>query len=590
MILNRIQPIRFAAALVTFIGGVAALSAQPTIGISFNPTNVVIGQTSTLIFTINNPSGSAITNVAVSDTFPANLFIQNPNGLTGGCGAGVITAAPATGTVTLSGGNIAANSSCVFSVSAIVLHQTSASVIYTNTTGNVSASSGTGNTGTATLTAGTGTFATAKGFGPTAINTGQVSTLTFTLTCAQPNGAFVGQCADVTLQDTLPSGLVVATPNGLSVGTCGGNGNTPVITATAGSSLIQLGNAVVQGGGSGGVSLTQSGGAFDTCTFSVNVTANFAGTFTNTIGPQGGGASLIIGSSGSANGSATLVATAVAVAPTFSKAFGAASILLNATTSLTFTIQNTGSVPLTGVAFTDTLPPGMTAVNGSSSQCGGTLNVTGTNNIALSGATVAATSTCTFAVTVTATTVGVKSNTAGPISTNETGTGSPTTAIITVIGPPGLSKSFGSPSIAAFQTVPLNFTITNPNSTPISGIAFTDSLPDGLIATASSTSQCNGTLTVTTNSIALSGAVVSSGSPCTFSVTITTVTGGVKNNVTSTVTSSNAGTGAAASASLTVTLPPNGVPGPSSWLLLLTALPAMYWFGRRALRGRGVQS
>src|ERR1051326_8977815 len=108
--------------------GAGALLAQPTIGIGFNPANVAIGQTSVLTFTITNPSGSAITNVAFTDTFPANLFIQNPNDLTGGCG-GVITATAGTGVVTLTGGSIAGSSSCTFSIDVMVLHQTAASVV-----------------------------------------------------------------------------------------------------------------------------------------------------------------------------------------------------------------------------------------------------------------------------------------------------------------------------------------------------------------------------------------------------------------------------------------------------------------------------
>jgi uncharacterized repeat protein (TIGR01451 family) len=74
----------FFALLVTS----GALFAQPpTIAESFNPTGVAIGQTSILTFTITNPSGSAITAVAFNDTFPANLFVQTPNNLTGSCGS-----------------------------------------------------------------------------------------------------------------------------------------------------------------------------------------------------------------------------------------------------------------------------------------------------------------------------------------------------------------------------------------------------------------------------------------------------------------------------------------------------------------------
>src|SRR5262249_61754162 len=65
----------------------------------------------------------------------------------------------------------------------------------------------------------------------------------------------------------------------------------------------------------------------------------------------------------------------VVAPPTIAKSFGAANIPLNGTTSLTFTVTNPNStVNLTGVAFTDVLPAGLTTANNAgSSQCGGTL-------------------------------------------------------------------------------------------------------------------------------------------------------------------------------------------------------------------------
>src|SRR5579859_850051 len=77
-----------------------ALFAQaPTIAESFNPAAVSIGQSSVLTFIITNPSASAITAVAFTDTFPTNLFVQTPNNLTGSCGAGTITAIAGSGAV-----------------------------------------------------------------------------------------------------------------------------------------------------------------------------------------------------------------------------------------------------------------------------------------------------------------------------------------------------------------------------------------------------------------------------------------------------------------------------------------------------------
>ncbi len=305
------------AALVLTLLAPASLSGQPVIAASFNPASVQIGEKSTLTFTINNPAAGAISAVAFSDTFPANLFVATPNNLTGSCGGGTITAAAGSGSVSLSGGTIPGSGSCTFSIDMIVHHQsTNVLTNYVATTSNVTASSGTGNTATATVSATFGTFAVSKGFSPNSISTGGISTLTFTLTSSQSNPAspFINQVADLVFQDVLPAGLVVATPNGLNTGTC--SVATPVITAVPGSNTITLGNQPLfnGGGNTGGVTLTSSGGAFDTCSFSVNVTATTTGSKLNTINQSVGGDAPLVSNSGN-NGSATLDVTVANTPP-----------------------------------------------------------------------------------------------------------------------------------------------------------------------------------------------------------------------------------------------------------------------------------
>ena len=98
------------------------------------------------------------------------------------------------------------------------------------------------------------------------------------------------------------------------------------------------------------------------------------------------------------------------------KAFGADSIPLNGTTSLTFTIINPESQPMTGVALNDNLPGGLavSTPNGLTGSFGGG-SVTaedGSNRILLSGASLAPKASLSFTLNVTGTDAGKKDNTA----------------------------------------------------------------------------------------------------------------------------------------------------------------------------------
>src|SRR5207237_8435830 len=136
-------------------------------------------------------------------------------------------------------------------------------------------------------------------------------------------------------------------------------------------------------------------------------------------------------------GSPSNTATMTVVAPpTIAKSFGAGSIPLGGTTSLDLTLTNpNATIALSGISFADTLPAGLTAPNGTTATCGGSLVLTGGGTLTFSGGTLAGNANCTITVTVTGTTAGVKNNTTAPISSNETGAGGPSnTATVTVVG------------------------------------------------------------------------------------------------------------------------------------------------------------
>jgi LPXTG-site transpeptidase (sortase) family protein len=122
--------------------------------------------------------------------------------------------------------------------------------------------------------------------------------------------------------------------------------------------------------------------------------------------------------------------------------------------------------------------------------------------------------------------------------------------------PPVIAKSFDATSILTGSSTNLRFTITNPTTTTLNGIGFTDTLPGGLtVATSTTSNVCGAGSTLTTNAgagtISLSGGTLAAGAYCTFAVSVTGVTAGLKNNSVQ-VYSSNGGTGNTAAASILV--------------------------------------
>ena len=124
--------------------------------------------------------------------------------------------------------------------------------------------------------------------------------------------------------------------------------------------------------------------------------------------------------------------------PVISKAFGAANLSLNGTTSLTFTITNpaANTVGLTGVAFSDNLPAGLVVAtpNGLTNSCGGTTTaVAGSGSVSLTGGSIATSSNCTVTVGVRGTALGNLINTTGAVSSTNGGTGNTATASVNVL-------------------------------------------------------------------------------------------------------------------------------------------------------------
>ncbi len=521
---------------------------------SFYPTSVSPNGVSTLTIQLTNINEVQMDSVSFTDTLPGtspNQVVVNTSPvITNTCG-GTLTAVDGSNTISLTGGYIPAQiagvpGTCTVNVEVVGLgsaqtHRNTLGVgsvtgTLHGTTTNVS------NTvaDSADLTIGAVSIEATKSFDPLTVFGGSASTLRVTLT----NGSSIA-LTGISFTDNLPQGtgggMYVANPPNPNTGTCGGT-----ITAVPGA-----------------ISFSYSGGslpASGSCYITVNVGMNVNGNLTNSLG---------IGAVTTANGASNTQIAEASLTNTpgvsISKAFGPNPISSGSGTStLTFTLQNTGNFALNGLRFTDVLPTGLTVpVPPTAAQCGGTVNYDpGTNSITLTGGTIDASDTCNIVVDVSSTTPGEYLNCipADGLNSDE-GASNHDEACDTlrVVAPPAISKAFSPVTIAAGQNSVLTFTVSNPieNTIPLTGVGFTDTFPVGLtIASVPNPNQCGGLVTSTASSVTLSGGTLAVNSSCTVIVSVTSASGGSYLNTSDAVTSTNGGTGNTASATLEVVSPP----------------------------------
>lgn len=320
----------------------------PTITKAFAPATIGLNATSTLTLTIVNPNASALTGVAVSDPMPAGVSINAAPAPSTTCGGTLSAPAGANQTIALTGGGIAASSSCTITVS---VTGTTAG-LKTNVTNAVSSiESGTNTSATGTASANLRVIAPptiAKNFVISPIPAGTNSTLRFTVT--NPNAVYT--MSSVGFTDTFPlapGAMVVATPAGASNG-CGGTWTT---TAGAGSVTLS------------GVSLAPGA----SCSVAVAVTAPVAGTYNNVSGAV---SHVINAATLSGNtASASLVANTPVARIGLQKRVSISNtgpwgefVAVAPSTPIfyQFTVENTGDVvlnrPASGFWITDSLIPG----------------------------------------------------------------------------------------------------------------------------------------------------------------------------------------------------------------------------------------
>jgi uncharacterized repeat protein (TIGR01451 family) len=174
--------------------------------------------------------------------------------------------------------------------------------------------------------------------------------------------------------------------------------------------------------------------------------------------------------------------------PSIVKSFSAASVPLNSSVTLTFTIVNpNGATDLTGVSFNDNLPAGLIIANPDSltGTCDPGVITPAVTSINLVGGTILAGSSCIFSVDVLAVAGGTQVNTTDPVTSNEGGTGNTATATVDVPLPDltivkSHAGNFRQGQVGAVYTI----TVSDSGGADTTGpVTVTDTLPAGLTAT-----------------------------------------------------------------------------------------------------------
>jgi large repetitive protein len=568
--------------------------ASATIAKQFSPASTTAGGISTLIITLGNPNGGALSGYNFVDNLPSGLIVASPpQASTNGCGTP--TFAPTAGATTLnfSNGTVAANGTCTISV-----RVTAATAgTYNNVTNNLFINSlNTGNSANASLTV------TTAPTPPACVSGVSLATWTFSDAAMAVPASPSPSSSSVTASAATGSPADVAASTD-RLGTAGSNSwllssvaaISPLNTSsteyfefslnTTGVSSVNVSfymNRTAQGPtgvalyyGSAGTETQASLSSSTVTTTFLNFTAaistgiNTSGTTRFRIYVFNAGNSTNI--HGARLDDVSFTGCVIPTPPSIVKAFSPNPIGAGGTSTLTFTLTNTITIALTGVSFSDTLPAGMTIAAAATTNCGGTLTATiGTGNISLASGGIGASGSCTISVPVTSSTAGPSTNISGFITSTQTGPNNTATgsasATLTVLSAPQISKLFATSPIVTGGISTLTFTITNPNqNNAISSVAFSDTLPTtpGAMVVASPTgvsNSCGGTFTPVAGagSISLTNGSIVAGGSCTLSVNVSAPTAGTYNNTSSNVSHIVNGTtfnGNTASSTLTVNAP-----------------------------------
>ena len=503
-------------------------AGAPGFSKAFTPATIDVGATSTLTFSIDNTANAIdVTAMAFTDDFPDGLVIADTPNASNSCGGAFSPVAGAT-TLTFTGGALNAGATCEIQVTARTIEAGTLINPGIDLTSSIATASSAEAILTVTAAAAPGF---SKAFAPATLDVGATSTLTFSI----DNTANAIDVTAMAFTDDFPDGLVVAdTPNASN--SCGG-AFSPVAGATT---------------------LTFTGGALDagdTCEIQVTVRTIEAGTLINP------GIDLTSSIATASSAVATLTVTAAA-APGFSKAFAPATLDVGATSTLTFSIDNTANaIDVTAMAFTDDFPDGLVVADtpNASNSCGGAFSpVAGATTLTFTGGALDAGDTCEIQVTVRTIEAGTLINPGIDLTSSiATASSAVATLTVTAAAAPGFSKAFAPATLDVGATSTLTFSIDNTaNAIDVTAMAFTDDFPDGLVVadTPNASNSCGGAFSPVAGATTLTftGGALNAGATCEIQVTVRTIEAGTLINPGIDLTSSIA-TASSAVATLTVT-------------------------------------
>jgi uncharacterized repeat protein (TIGR01451 family) len=471
-------------------------AAKPTLTKAFATGTIGVEMPSTLTFTLTNPAGApARTGLSFTDTLPANLVVAPAPNSAGTCtGTPIITAAAGSSSITVGGIDLAAGaSSCTVSVDVTG----SVAGSYLNGPARITAISEQLRNGVNDQTLNVRQVQVSKSYSAAEIFASGSSLLTFTLT----NGTGNPAQGNLTFTDTLASGsdLTITGVTGLTGAGC--SATTPTYIATGNPSVTLTGAGMSAGTAA--------------CTFTVSVTGNTEGSYANTAANISG-ATNPIDVSGL---SSTLIVAHLGI----SKAFAPDAIDVYEPSSMTFTLTNTSSINLTDLNFTDTLNGFYVRSTSIGGTCAGVSNnpalAVGSTALDLTVPSLAAGTSCTIILSVTASLAGTYDNTTSVLTATGTGGTSgdaSNTAILTVkFIPLEIFKAANGSSVKPGGTITYTIGYKNPNaSTFLTNVVITDPLP----AYTTFLSASCGPLPATITSCTVSAPAVGATGPVTWTL------------------------------------------------------------------------